>query len=67
MTKPQYIVNDEGKRVGVLLTIEDYESLLDKLDDEYCNKLFDNAMEANEPSVSLEEYLKKRKESATNG
>lgn len=67
MTKPQYIVDDEGKRVGVLLTIEDYESLLDRLDDEYCNKLFENAIEANEPNTSLEEYLTKRKKSAANG
>ena len=61
MKKPQFIVDDEGKKVGVLLSIEDYESLLDEVDDAYCNKLFDKAIEANEPSVPLEEYLKNRK------
>lgn len=63
MKKPQYIVDDEGKRVSVILSIEDYESLVDELDDSYCNKLLQRALEANEPSIPLEDYLKKRNQS----
>lgn len=65
MKKPQYIVDEHGKKVGVILSIEDYESLLDEVDDAYCNKLFDKALEANEPSIPLDEYLKNRKKLST--
>ena len=61
MKKPQFIIDEERNKVGVLLTIEDYEYLLDKVDDEYSVKLYDQAIEAREPSIPLEEYLKNRK------
>lgn len=66
MKKPQYIVDEEGKKVGVLLSIEVYESLLEELDEVYCSKLFQKAIEANEPSIPLEEYLKKKRKLASN-
>jgi hypothetical protein len=61
MKKPHFIIDEEGNKLGVLLTIEDYEYLLDKIDDEYSNRLYDRAMEAGEPDIPLEEYLKNRK------
>ena len=63
MSKPQYIVDDEGRRISVILSIKDYESLIEELDDPYCNRLLERALEANEPSMPLEEYLKKRNQS----
>jgi PHD/YefM family antitoxin component YafN of YafNO toxin-antitoxin module len=32
-TKPQVIVNEKGKQVGVILTIKSYESLIEELED----------------------------------
>ena len=29
----QYVVNDQGKKTGVFLTIEDYEHLIEQLED----------------------------------
>lgn len=61
--KPQYIVDDSGKKVSVVLSIKDYEKMLEDLDLAYCSKLYDDALTLNEPSVSLEDYKKNRKNS----
>lgn len=61
MKKPHFIIDEGGNKVGVLLTMQDYEDLLDKIDDEYSRKLFDRAIEVGEPGIPLEEYLKNRK------
>jgi hypothetical protein len=62
--KPQYIVDDTGRKVSVVLSIKEYEKLMDELDEAYCCKLYDKASELNEPTVPLEEYLKSRKKSS---
>ena len=61
--KPQYIVDESGKKVSVVLSIKDYEKLLEDLDESYCSKLYQKAIEINEPSIPLEEYIKNRKRS----
>lgn len=61
--KPQYIVDDSGKKVSVVLSIKDYEKMLEDLDVAYCSKLYASALELNEPSISLEEYKTTRKTS----
>ena len=61
--KPQYIIDDSGKKVSVVISIKDYEKMLEDLDDTYCSKLYKEAIEVNEPSISLEEYTKNRKRS----
>ena len=61
MKKPQFIIDEEGNRVGVLLSKEEYEFLLDKAKDGLANELYGRAIEANEPSIPLEEYLINRK------
>ncbi len=61
--KPQYIVDDAGKKVSVVISLEDYEKMLEDLDDIYCSRLYNNALELNKPSISLEEYTKNRKRS----
>lgn len=62
--KPQYIVDENGKKVSVVLSVEEYEQLLDELDDAYCSKLYQKALEANEPFIPLEDYLKNRKKNS---
>jgi len=39
----QYVVDEEGERVSALLPIEDYEMLLDHLEDLYDIRAYENA------------------------
>ena len=41
--RAQYVVDDEGNRVAVLLPIEDYERLMDDLDELYDVRAYDAA------------------------
>lgn len=61
--KPQYIVDDSGKKVSVVISIEDYEKMLEELDEAYCSKLYANAIQLNEPTIPLEDYIRTRKSS----
>ena len=61
--KPQYIVDDSGKKISVVISIEDYEKMLEDLDDAYCSKLYANAIQLNEPTIPLEDYVRNRKSS----
>ncbi len=39
--KTQFIMNQQGKKVGVILPIKDYEKLLDEIDELACVKAYD--------------------------
>jgi hypothetical protein len=41
--KPQFITDEQGNRTGVILSIKDYNRLLDELDEINTIKLYDNA------------------------
>ncbi|OIN56491.1 hypothetical protein [Arsenicibacter rosenii] len=41
--KPQFITDDQGKRTGVILSIKDYNKLIDELDEAHTVKLYDTA------------------------
>ncbi|GAB3759239.1 hypothetical protein [Spirosoma pomorum] len=61
MTKtihPQYITDEHGKRVSVVLSIQQWQQLLDELDD---IRLYDEVKGRNEPTTSLADYRRKRK------
>jgi hypothetical protein len=49
---PEYVTNSEGRKTAVILPIEDYEELLEDLDD-----LAVAAARKNEPTVSHEQLL----------
>ena len=58
---PQFLVDDRGNKTSVLLSISDYESLMEEIDDVEDVRLFDQAIgEQNGESISLDEYMKKR-------
>jgi PHD/YefM family antitoxin component YafN of YafNO toxin-antitoxin module len=42
--QPQYVVDDEGKRRAVLLSMEEYQRLLDALEDQLDAKDLDEAI-----------------------
>jgi hypothetical protein len=60
--KTQFITNTEGKKVGVLLTLKDYNKLLDSLEELDDIRAFDKARKEDDGSrISLLDYQKKRK------
>lgn len=59
--KPQYIIDDSGKKVSVVLSMDDFEKILSELDDSYCSKLYADAQQLNEPTITLDDYIKSRK------
>lgn len=52
---PKYITDDTGKKLSVVLSIEEYSALLDELDELDDIRRYDAAKAADEPSLPLEE------------
>jgi hypothetical protein len=58
MTTGQLIKNEQGEVIGVFLTIDQYQELLENLDDV---KTFRKAKAKNEPTIPLREAIALRK------
>jgi hypothetical protein len=62
-TKPQYLTNEDGDKIAVVIDIETYQNLLEELDELRCEKGYEQAIAETEPeiasgdSVTLEQYL----------
>ncbi|MGV3559676.1 hypothetical protein [Larkinella arboricola] len=41
--KTQFITDDKGNKVGVILSIKDYEKLMDELDEAHTVRMYDKA------------------------
>lgn len=48
---PQYITDDTGKKLSVIIPIADFESIMEELDELEDIRLYDEAKAANEPSM----------------
>ncbi|WP_167618405.1 hypothetical protein [Maribellus sediminis] len=59
--REQYIEDDQGRRVAVILPIAEYEMMLEKLEELEDIRLYDKAKSKNEVAESFEEYLAKRR------
>lgn len=62
---PQYITDEHGKRVSVVLPIQQWKQMLDELEELDDIRLYDEVKARNEPTIPLAEYRKKRQR--TNG
>lgn len=60
--KTQFITDDHGNRLAVILPIKDYQKLLDDLEEAEDIKLYDQVKARKEDSIPFSEYLKKRKQ-----
>jgi PHD/YefM family antitoxin component YafN of YafNO toxin-antitoxin module len=58
LVKPQYITNEDGEKVSVIIPLSDYERMVEELEDIDDVRLFDEAKKSNEPSVSFDDYVK---------
>ncbi|MBK7108187.1 MAG: hypothetical protein WAU21_08605 [Chitinophagales bacterium] len=63
---PHYITDSTGKKISVILPINDFKAILEELEELEDIKLYDESKESNEPSIPIEDAFKiieeKRKE-----
>ena len=57
--KPQYITDNQGRKISAVLPIKEFKSLLEELEDLYDIRLFDEGKEDNEPGIPIDEAFKK--------
>ncbi len=63
--KPQVLTNSDGEKVAIVLPIEEYEKLIDALEELEDIKDYDLFVENPEPTISLKEAIKMRKQQFT--
>lgn len=56
--KPQYITDNTGKKISVVLPMKDFEALMEELEDLEDIKLYDEAKKSNEPGLPIDEAFK---------
>jgi hypothetical protein len=52
---PHYITDTSGKKISVVLPIQDFNAIMEELEDLEDIKLYDEAKKSDEPSVSIDE------------
>ena len=58
--QPQYITDEQGQRVSVVLPIQQWQRILDELEELNDIFLYDEVKTRKEPTISLTEYRQKR-------
>jgi hypothetical protein len=49
---PQYITDNTGKKLSAILTMDEFKSILDKLEDLEDIRLYDESKNDNEPAIA---------------
>lgn len=60
MITTQFIKDETGKKLAVILPMEQYEKMLEDIEELEDIRLYDEVKARNESSVTLEEYMAKR-------
>lgn len=55
---PQFITDDSGKRKAVILSLKEYEMLVDHWEEIEDERLFDEAIKEKDEAIPFEDYLK---------
>lgn len=58
MSAPHFITDDKGVKLSVILSIEDYERMLEELDDQEDVRLYDEAMAEGGEAIPFDEAIK---------
>lgn len=61
MYKENFVVDNSGKRIAVVLPIKEYERILDELEEKEDVRLYDKVKARNEERIPLEQYMEERK------
>jgi PHD/YefM family antitoxin component YafN of YafNO toxin-antitoxin module len=56
--RPQYITDNAGKKISVVLPLEDFKAIMEELEELEDIKLYDEAKKSNEPSIPIDEAFK---------
>ena len=56
--RTQFIMDDLGKKIAVILPVKDYEKILEELDELECIKAYDKAKSRKQEFVPAEEVFK---------
>jgi len=54
----QYITDDSGKKISVIIPIKDFKAILEDLEEFEDIKLYDKAKKSEEPSIPIDEAFK---------
>ncbi len=55
---PQYITDNKGKKLSVVLGMQEFKSILEELEELEDIRLYDEAKASNEPSIPIDEAFK---------
>ena len=60
LSAPQYITDPEGTITSVIISIQDYEKILEMIEDLEDVELYDEVKSRNEEYISFNDYISKR-------
>jgi hypothetical protein len=55
---PQYITDNAGKKISVVLPMKDFIAIMEELEELEDIKLYDEAKKSNEPSIPIDDAFK---------
>ncbi|MBK9151236.1 MAG: hypothetical protein IPM26_09620 [Saprospiraceae bacterium] len=55
---PQFITDNAGKKISVVLPIKDFKAIMEELEELEDIKLYDEAKKSNEPSIPIDDAFK---------
>jgi PHD/YefM family antitoxin component YafN of YafNO toxin-antitoxin module len=55
---PQYITDNTGKKISVILPLKDFKAIMEELEELEDIKLYDEAKKSNEPSIPINDAFK---------
>jgi hypothetical protein len=55
---PQYITDNKGKKISVVLPMKDFKAIMEELEELEDIKLYDEAKKPNETSIPIDEAFK---------
>ena len=56
--KPQYIIDNQGKKISAILPIKQFKSLLENLEELEDIRLYDESKNDDEPALTKDEAMK---------
>lgn len=56
--RTQFVTDDNGKKLAVILPIKEYNKMVEELEELEDIKLYDEAKKANEPSIPIDDAFK---------
>ena len=58
MNTPQFITDNKGKKLSVVLPLKDYKKIIQELEELEDIRLYDEAMESKETSIPIDKAFK---------